>query len=104
MSEVGHPRYGLAVLLLLLTGQSGLYRFYLGRSGSAVVMAGSLLLALAVFMAAPSRFTIYLTISVMVILTIVVFIDLFRMSTLVKSARTEKLNTLDQPIVPEQKV
>jgi|GEM_PF-5949496 len=85
-SHSGHPRYWIAIGLLLLTGQTGLYRIYLVRPGSTAVMAGGLLFAVAIVLAAPSKVTTLFATAILIALTMVVLVDLLRMKDLVKQA------------------
>ena len=87
-----HPKLWFAYVLALITGQSGLYNLYLGRGGSAIVMSGALFLIPVIWIAAPSRITLYAILTVCLILTAVWVVDLIRMKALVAMAH-EKTDT-----------
>ncbi len=81
-----HPKLWFAYALALITGQSGLYNLYLGRSGSAVVMSGASFLIPVIWLAAPSRIALYVILTVCLMLTAVWVVDLIRMKALVALA------------------
>jgi hypothetical protein len=104
MTGSSHPRYWIAVMLLLLTGQTGLYRAYLGRAGSAAVMSGALLFAISISLAVPSQVAGLIVLGVFLGLSAVVVIDLVRMTKLVDEGHSRMAQKAGVEVLSEEKV
>ncbi|MEL6571468.1 MAG: NINE protein [Pseudomonadota bacterium] len=90
MGEAKYPRFWLALLLLLFTGYFGLHRLYLGKKRSAAVMLSSVISFCLLMYAAPtSSIAEKIGVGLIFVLTVVLVIDLFRISILVDEARWE---------------
>ena len=83
-----HPKLGLAYLLAILTAQTGLYQFYLRRTGSGLIMlAGFVLIPVISLVAAPIG--LYFGIGLALFLTLIVIKDLVSMRQIVRSVHSE---------------
>ncbi|UWQ17804.1 hypothetical protein [Jannaschia sp. M317] len=83
MADLADRRSGRALILLVMTAQTGLYNLYLGRPGRAVAMSGALAIALCLFVFAPGTPTAVLAFGVFLALSALVFADLRQLDHLV---------------------
>ncbi|MDA8587173.1 hypothetical protein N9L47_13075 [Rhodobacteraceae bacterium] len=85
-----HPKLWLAYLLLVLTAQTGVYRYYLRSNGAATVMLLGFFLIPA-FALVAGQIGLYLGLGIAVLLTVAVVRDLFLVPNLVREAHSREV-------------